>query len=406
MHTGFGWRATQLPPDAARKTALFELLEQVCISLELTETQQAKAKEAYEAVGAWLVAGDAEGLRLAEVYAHGSTALRTTVKPIASIEHDVDSMCLLRGITPDTSPALVKQVVGQRLREHARYKAMLEEKTRCWRLNYANEFHLDLTPSIKNPRCPNGGELVPDKKLARWKPTNPKAYRAKFEERSLLMPQGLILKAQAGILADVEEFPDQKGRKALLQRIVQLLKRHRDVWFDKTDPDLATISIIITTLAAQSYEACVRRFSFDNPLDLLLRVVALMPAFIEREWNGTPGYFVMNETTAGENFADKWNLDPNLAHAFYRWNKVAAADFGRLADLDGFDEVAIALTAFMGEAPVRKAINATVNRVDGARTNGSLAVGRQIGLTTTARAASAPVLPVLKHTNFGWRQDE
>lgn len=406
MHTGFGYRATHLPPDAARKTAMFELLEQVCISLELTETQQAKAKEAYQAVGAWLVAAEAEGLRLAEVSAHGSVALRTTVKPIGSNEHDVDSMCLLRGITPDTPPALVKLMVGQRLREHGRYAAMLEEKTRCWRLNYANEFHLDLTPSIRNPRCPNGGELVPDKKLARWKPTNPKAYRGKFEERSLLMPQGLILKAQAGILADVEEFPEQKGRKALLQRIVQLLKRHRDVWFDKNDPDLAVISIIITTLASQSYEACVRQFSFDNPLDLLLRVISMMPHFIEREWNGTPGYFVMNETTTGENFADKWNLDPKLAHAFYRWNKIAAADFGRLADLDGLDEIAIGLSAFMGEAPVRKAMSAAVNRVGGARTNGSLAVGRQVGLTTTARAAVAPVLPVLKHTNFGRAKDE
>jgi len=32
-------------------------------------------------------------------------------------------------------------------------------------LNYANEFHMDITPSIMNPECTNGGELVPDKEL-------------------------------------------------------------------------------------------------------------------------------------------------------------------------------------------------------------------------------------------------
>ena len=31
---------------------------------------------------------------------------------------------------------------------------------RCWRLSYANEFHMDITPSIPNPNCRFGGELV------------------------------------------------------------------------------------------------------------------------------------------------------------------------------------------------------------------------------------------------------
>jgi hypothetical protein len=44
-------------------------------------------------------------------------------------------------------------------------------------LNYAREYHLDISPTIINVDCDNGGELVPDKKLREFKPTNPKGAK-------------------------------------------------------------------------------------------------------------------------------------------------------------------------------------------------------------------------------------
>jgi hypothetical protein len=93
---------------------------------------------------------------------------------------------------------------------------MLEEKQRCWRLCYANEFHLDITPSIRNPGCGNGGELVPDRALAAWKPTNPKGYAARFEQHAALRPRLTLREAAiAAKRADVEDFPEQEMRKRL-----------------------------------------------------------------------------------------------------------------------------------------------------------------------------------------------
>jgi hypothetical protein len=115
---------------------------------------------------------------------------------------------------------------------HQRYQAILKEKPRCWRLNYANEFHLDITPSIPNGDCANGGELVPDKALRCWKSTNPKGYREAFWRRAELMPRmRAITEDRARTDADIEPFQQRAPVKGLLCWIVQIAKRHRDVFF-------------------------------------------------------------------------------------------------------------------------------------------------------------------------------
>lgn len=87
-------------------------------------------------------------------------------------------VCRLTNRAAGLPPAEVKRLLGMRLRANGRYAPILEEMPRCWRLNYANEFHMDITPSIPNLLCASGDELVPDKTLRCWKASNPKGYRA------------------------------------------------------------------------------------------------------------------------------------------------------------------------------------------------------------------------------------
>ena len=162
-----------------RKSQLAGLLERVCRTLELTDTQFETAKSRYEAVGKWLSEAQDQLINNATIYPQGSISISTTVKPVGQEEYDVDLVCLVPGLTPDTSPDALKRSLGARLRQNTRYTGLLEEKKRCWRLNYANEFHLDITPTIPNPACNNEGELLPDKprvgaQLADWRETNPK----------------------------------------------------------------------------------------------------------------------------------------------------------------------------------------------------------------------------------------
>ena len=77
---------------------------------------------------------------------------------------------------------------------------LLEEMCRCWRLLsdfYANEFHLDITPSVPNMACVNGGELVPDEDLRTWKASNPRGFKALFRSPRSASAAASIAKGSA-----------------------------------------------------------------------------------------------------------------------------------------------------------------------------------------------------------------
>ena len=384
----------------ARKMRLVGLLERLCQELELTIAQLELARRRYEGVGAWLAASDEPLLRALAIYLQGSTALGTTVRPLGRNEHDVDLIAHNRNGTP-IAPAIVKAAVGRRLKENGHYAPLLEEKARCWRLTYANEFHLDITPSIPNPACGNGGELVPDKAAREWKASNPKGYRSLFERRAALVPQLRVTAVDRAMVSksgEVEPFPDTEGFKCILQRIVQIAKRHRDVHFEHLPLGLAPISVILTTLLSQSYEFCVRQFVYDTEFDLLCDVLRRMPHFIEQQSDGRRTlWFVWNETTQGENFAEKWNDDARLPQAFFRWHAQAVTDLEVLADLQGMDVISKHLGGAFGSSLATKVMNTLTAGVSENRSSGMLKVAPGIGLTTAAVAAT----PVRANTFFG-----
>ncbi|WP_291334158.1 hypothetical protein [Desulfovibrio sp.] len=296
----------------------------------------------------------------------------------------------------------MKKVIGGRLRSNGRYAPILEEKPRCWRLNYAGEFHLDITPSIKNPGCPAGGELVPDKKLQEWKPSNPKGFKALFDLRAALQPRIGMRKAAAAMdraMEEVAPFPEQARLKGVLRRTVQLAKRHRDVYFETDKTGSAPISIIITTLAARSYEHCVQQFEYDTEFDLLSDIVRLMPNFIEtREVRGgCIEWYVWNETTAGENFAEKWNAKPQLAAAFFDWHTRFLAQTEAVASAAGLDALTKSLSAGFGSSPVKMAFDQMTKEVSAARTQGKLVLLPSVGLMSGVDGGTA----VRRNTFFG-----
>lgn len=387
-----------------RKAQLFLLLEQHCQRLEPTATQMERAQTSYAAVGRWLAAADDQWLCRSYIYLQGSTALGTTVKPIGQNEHDVDLICHVPGLGRWATPAQCKHLVGQRLRANQHYASILEEKPRCWRLNYTGDFHLDITPSIPNAACPNGGELVPDKLLRSWQATNPKGYRDAFKARAALVARMHVLKARAQdgtrADADIEPFPDQPRFRSILCRIVQILKRHRDIFFNNRDVSLAPISVIITTLAAWSYEFCVRSMMFDSELDVLCAVVHHMPRFIRRQTvAGRLRWLIPNETTVGENFAERWNSDPTLANAFFEWHAATEQTLRNLMEAQGLDSLSDGLAKAFGQTPASAVMKSMVASVTAARAGSSLGLAPQIGLATTTPVSR--VTPVRTNTFFG-----
>ena len=384
--------------DVLRKAQLTGVLEAACQTLELSSSQLELAEQRYLAIGNWLSEADNHVLRTSTIYPHGSIALQTMVKPVGRNEHDVDLVCFVPTISSASPPGTLKKIIGDRLASNDRYKCMLEEKPRCWRINYANEFHLDITPSIPNPGCQFGGELVPDRELRAWKASNPKGYRRWFEERAALQPVIVLYEPRmAGARAEVEALPGPTRFKGVLRRSVQLFKRHRDLFFEARAPELAPISIIVTTLAARSYAACVTKNRYETELDVLMDVLRHMPLFIERVYvDGHEHYFVWNDTTDGENFAEKWNADPRLAESFYLWQRQALQDFQAPLTAAGLDEVRNQLTPWLGRDVVGKALASINQGIDANRTAGQLSVAPRIGLTVGSIGTS-----VRRNTFFG-----
>ena len=389
-------------PGLFRKLQIAEALERVCQSLELTETQFLDAKNHYEAVGRWLDGASDPVLRNLLIYLQGSTAIGTTVRPIHRHEHDVDLIAHCPDVSPHIPPTILKQTIGARLRSHKHYARLLHEKTRCWRLAYANEFHLDITPSIPNPRCSHGGELVPDKALTTWSPSNPKGYRYLFEQRAALLPTSpLTFQVPHDLRAEVETYPKLGGSKGILRRVVQIAKRHRDQYFSERNVKFAPISVIITTLTSRSYEQSVRTNTYDNEFDLLCDVIKDMPLFIERQPAGhnQQRWFVWNETTKGENFAEKWNSDPRLANAFCQWHRHAVDDLTCLLRTRGLDNLSKTLSRSFGPSPALRAIDDMVQRISSVRSSSHLGVAPGVGLT----ASKAPrITTVQPNTFYGW----
>lgn len=352
----------------SRKKYVGGLLELACRDIELPKSRFDAAKIAYESVGEHL--SDSTKIKGFEprIFPQGSMSLGTTVKPLDREEFDVDLICHLQRLKNTESQAAVKTLVGKCLEEYEKkFGPSLTEHKRCWRLNYAeaSRLHLDITPAVHNLECLNKGLAVPDKDKRRWEPTHPEGYVKWFERKAALSVRIGSQQFAAKEALAVDPLPENERFKGILKRSVQLLKRHRSIMF-QGNADLAPISVIITTLAAKSYERiCITGQNFDSEFDVLFAIISGLPQFVERRMINERSfeYWVPNETTAGENFAEKWNNNFALYQAFDGWQKKALQDFGALAESEDAPKTFHMLEACTGNTTSRVVQSLVTERI-------------------------------------------
>lgn len=324
--------------ETSRETALERLLIEAAESIDLNATQHKEAADSYLAVGKWLDAEDSHLRQFSPlIYAQGSFAYGTAVKPLGRDDFDLDATCVLN-IPAWVNQAELKRLVGERLKQNVTYRGILEEKTRCWRLNYAREFHLDIIPAKpKFPGTVSTALLITDKEYKAWKDSDPKEFIRWFNVRKAY---SLPLLANRGKQANVEPTPSHEDnkRKTPLQIAIQILKRHRDVSFKGRDD--APISVIITTLAAHAYQ------QEASVLATARGLLERMPKWIDCS-RGYP--YVANPTNTNENFADRWQKHPERERAFHAWVAQAKLHLAMLERASGLQNIRTALLPFLGE---------------------------------------------------------
>lgn len=295
---------------------LNELFLRIAEELDISDTLFDKAVTSYTALGEYI---NNHCDCSVGVYTQGSFRLGTVIRPLSDEdEYDLDLVCEVTAV-PYTTPRDLKNKIGDILRESKRYSSMLEEKKRCWRIEYSDEaqFHMDITPAVPDVKTKDAILVTNKNDNGSYSFTfsNPKGYSDWFEKRKATAE--MIRKAAIFEAAGVEPVKTKNNKMKLpLQRAIQIFKRHRDKMFE-SNPDDKPISIIITTLAAKAYNGEAGVY------DAAKRILETMSTFI-----GVVGekYYIPNPSNPQENFADKWNNEPAKATAFFDWLNKAKKD--------------------------------------------------------------------------------
>jgi hypothetical protein len=375
-----------------------DLLGNLSTRLDITKTQYDQAKSAYSAIAEVINSSSSSILRAAKVFPQGSFATSTVVRPIDdSAEFDVDLICRLASTSGTLTPRAAKDSVGRALLNSERYAKRTTPKDRCWRVEYAGEFHLDVAPVV--PQQPAIlGDLIPDKTLNDWVPTHPEAYAAWFNKLADTSTSRLLLERQVVAKAEVVPFPDAPGNVGWLRRTVQLLKRHRCIWNEtqaENKQEYRPISIIIATLAARAYETAIARDRFQTPYGLMRTIVNDMGNYVVVEdVNGVPEVKIMSPV-ANENFANKWAKSPLWQQQFLAWHATARQTFVGAINVKGVDELAKVLGDRFGAKPTREAL---LEYAAATKSSTGVKASPVSGLVTNAGVSGLAIKP---HTFYG-----
>src|SRR5208282_1732028 len=318
-----------------------------------------------------------------KIYPQGSMALGTTVKPADPDEpYDLDFVLELSLAHDRVDPMKLIGCLYQFLKGHAVYGPMTWQKKRCVRIEYANNFYLDILPACRNSTGVGTCIKVPDRARLGWSDSNPKGYISWFEEKSRAVFVGRAFDK-------AEPIPPQEAvaEKKPLPLAVQLFKRWRDLHY-ADDLTLAPISIVLTTLAAHSYRG---ERSLSRAMTSILGGIVLRIDSARAQGRRLQ---VLNPSNPAENLSERWDENQRAYSAFEsgirdfhrRWSQVVARVGNVNSELEGlFCE------------PVKTVLVKRAKRFQEARTAG------RSGVTTAGRivSAAAATVPMRQNTFYG-----
>ncbi len=357
---------------------LDQLLYEICEELQLTKPRHELAVERYNTLNR-LLEGKESPFRYfrPEIYPQGSMALGTTVRPIEG-PHDLDFVLQLYAEHARVDPMKLIRALYDFLQQHDRYRPMTSLKKRCVRVEYADEFYMDILPACRDSAAGGTCIRVPDREVKGWSESNPRGYIAWFEDRSrVLLVERMLEKA--------EPIPDQEavGEKSTLQLVVQLVKRWRDLCYADA-PETAPISILLTTVAAHAYRG------EPSVATALTSVLDGIVGFIEASRRAGEGHLrVPNPSHHAEDLSERWDSNPGAYQAFEEGIRNFRGRWSQLSGRGG--NVNAELESLFGET-VTTVLRKRATRLQEERNAGRLGV-TSAGIITSRAAANVSIRP-------------
>lgn len=363
-----------------RERDILKLIE----GLDIPQGLYEKAIGHYNAVATFL---QKQGIE-SDIYPQGSYSLGTVVRPYKESEdaaYDLDAVCEIKINKSDTTAEEIKKMVGDALKSDGTYRKMLQEEwDKCWTLEYADVngigFSVDIVPAVaeedivlKNNLETEGVDFtVYDSQIAithkdgeryTWKTSNPKAYQnwfKKLNESFVKAERQRLAKRRDGRLyvlneATVEKIPETQERSAL-QRVIQIVKYHADVYYTKGNiKEYKSASVIITTLIAllaQEADPSLEVFPLLSyivgELEIYGENLSLTESVFAKRYENKNiirrigGQWILrNPLNPSENLVDSWNQEPRKAQYFFQWIRMLKKDY--LTSLDTEDEKFVAV---------------------------------------------------------------
>ena len=240
------------------KDSLNNLYRMIASNIDISDKMFELAEEEYKKLGKWIDKETPE--YQISIYPQGSFALGTVVRPISNEDdYDLDLVCQFEEKYGLTAKKMKVDVVKPLLVKYKVSQNEIEEKRRCWHIEYKDipYFHMDVIPAYAQKPSIKIADHDEELNTYKYIGSNPSGYVTWFFERCAKQRMRLYeqyVKEHREVVAQAE-IEDVKRRKIKtpLQRVVQLLKRHRDIMFKDDQSGNKPISIIITTIAASLY---------------------------------------------------------------------------------------------------------------------------------------------------------
>lgn len=332
-------------------------------NLDISPTMHRNATEKYKALAAFLEDCGIE----ADIYPQGSFALGTVIRPAyrdPDANYDLDFICELHMTRDDITPSELRKKIEEALTSSDRYSGKVKVWKECFTIEYADvngvRFSIDIVPAInegiqqkrelsqlsQRPDLIETAIAIPRHNGERnynWLTNNPHGLKKWFDEINTPFLQygaserlAAYFQENRAVFNSVEEIPTELDRSAM-QRVIQLLKYHRDNYYHnlprKDSDDLKPISAIITVLVADIAKGSA---ATSDVFELLAYVLCELKIYAQQQTmrfdefqrtysarssitrkNGI--WTIVNPANPKDNLANKWNDNAEISRFFFKW---------------------------------------------------------------------------------------
>ena len=181
-------------------------LQNICID----ESKLDRIKSSHTSLREALQHEEYVGPTLLDIFLQGSYVHGTAIRPLGqSTDYDVDVCCLVdlsKVPIENKEPKPLVRWLARRLKQLGSYRGTVSQRSRCVRIDFPDDFHMDVVPLVQNGNpwnsilpggfgmntfqfrgaIPNGNGnyLVPNSAVNGWDTTNPKGLAEWYRRRN------------------------------------------------------------------------------------------------------------------------------------------------------------------------------------------------------------------------------